>query len=280
MKHIKINTLFTGLLLLAILAGCGPATQGPTPVQEGALYTQAAQTFVAGLTLTAPAATQPPASATSLPATATLAPSATPLPTDTPVPSATLAPSDTPTGIPNTIYEEDFADETGWFTADEDEFIFEFANDGYRITNQLYNASVWSIRDVDEQDVRLEVDARRTEGPENGLYGLMCRQEDDENYYAFLIGAENIYAIAKMEDGEYETLKEGTVPAGVLRGGSQMDRIRADCVSDSLTLYANGQQLAQVDDDDFSNGAVGLVAKTSPDPGLEVLFDNFAIIRP
>jgi hypothetical protein len=83
-----------GLLLVAVLAGCGiaptaTATSTPVPTVDtkptfDAVSTQAAQTVIANLTLNAPTATP-------------VTPTNTPAPTNTPVPTETPAPTSTAT---------------------------------------------------------------------------------------------------------------------------------------------------------------------------------------
>jgi hypothetical protein len=95
-----------------------------------------------------------------------------------------------------------------------------------------------------------------------------------------VISSNGDYGIAKMEEGEFEFIQEGTDQAGVIKPDDETNRVRADCIGETLTLYANGQRLLEVQDDDFENGNVGLVAGTRQQPGVQALFDNFAILRP
>ncbi len=129
--------------------------------------------------------------------------------------------------------------------------------------------------------MRLEVDATKTAGPENGYYGFICRfNQEARNYYALVVSPDGTYGIAKSENNEYEFLQQGTAPAGVIQAGETTNQIRADCLGDTLTLYANGQQLLQVEDDDFETGWIGLVAGTRGQPDFAALFDNLTILQP
>ena len=47
-----------------------------------------------------------------------------------------------------------------------------------------------------------------------------------------------------------------------------------------ITLFVNGEQLLQVQDDDLRQGDVGLVAGTVGEPGTDILFDNFSLSEP
>jgi hypothetical protein len=108
----------------------------------------------------------------------------------------------------------------------------------------------------------------------------VCRHQDEDNYYALVVSPDGTYGIAKNEDGEFNFLEEGAAPANVIHGGDEVNRVRADCSDDRLTLYANGQRLAEIQDDDFTSGDVGLIAGTRGQEGTEALFDNFVVMRP
>jgi len=272
------------LLPLAVgLSACGQAAIPVVTTPPDAAYTQAALTIIAELTLNAPPATPtlppPEPSATSAPPA-----SPTPLPSDTPAPTVTLtsAPTATPPPAPagRLVFSDDFSDDTDWYVSQGDDFGFEFVEESYRIYVNLLNAPIWSLRDQNYSDVSMEVDVERVAGPENGLFGLMCRHVDEDNYYALLVGSDGGFAIGKMDNGEFEYLEEGQDQAGIIRRGEESNRVRAGCIGETLSLYANGQLLLEVQDDDFDDGGIGLIAKTRLIEGLDVLFDNLAVYEP
>jgi hypothetical protein len=290
----RSNLFWTTLLAAVVLSACGligtPAA--PTPFPDAA-YTAAAQTIIAQLTQNSPPATNTPPPTATTAAEATQAPTETPVvettatlaATDTPAATETPAPAESPEATESLdwrlVFEDDFSDDTGWFTDRGDDFGFEYAQGGYRIYVEILNATIWTIRERAASDVRLEVDAVRTSGAEDGYYGLVCRhQDEEESYYGLVISSDGSYGIGKSEDGEFEFLETGTAPDGVIESGEEPNRIRADCVGETLTLYANGQKLVEVQDDDFDSGFIGLVAGTRLSGGIEVLFDNYAVYEP
>jgi hypothetical protein len=268
-----------------MLASCGTGGVQPTPtLDRSAAFTAAASTISAELTRSAAGATE------TAPPTETPTPSATPIPTDTPLPTPTATLPDTPTPtttwsptaapIPGVVFEDDFSSGTGWDEQSGDRFGFGFVDGAYRITVDVLNAPIWSVRNQSFADVRLEVDVARTEGPQDGYYGLVCRHEDGEHYYGLVIGSNGFYGIFKQESDEHEFLVEGSAPEGLIQPGEAVNHVRADCIGENLTLYANGRQLAEVQDDDIEEGDIGLVAGTRLEGGLEVVFDNFVVARP
>jgi len=183
----------------------------------------------------------------------------------------------TPTENLKLLFSDDFSSEVGWYTEQGEKYGFEFIADGYRIYVNIPQAEIWSIRDNTYSDVILEVEAARMAGAKNGYYGLICRQVDDKNYYALVIGSDGFFGIGKVEDGELTFIQEGQDTAGVIYpDAATFNKIRADCIGDKLRLYGNGKLLVQAQDGSYQEGDTGLIIGTRTQPDLEVLFDNFA----
>jgi hypothetical protein len=256
--------------------------------EDDAIRTQAAETISAQLTNQASAGlvtgtpgglagSPSPTPQVTLVPTITLAP--TLQATQTAMPSPTL-PAE-PTRAAELVYEDDFSDDKGfWYTESNDDFGFKYVDDGYQLYINILNAPIWSIREYDSTDVIVEVEAALQEGAEDGYYGVVCRHQGEDDYYALVISPDSSYGIAKMEDGEFEFMAEGTDQAGAIHGGDASNRVRGECIGETLTLFANGQKLLEVQDDDLLNGDVGLLAGTRLSGGIEVLFTYFAILEP
>jgi hypothetical protein len=284
MNHLTWRLFGWGVLtvLLAGLVGCNFPGKEPESSPAGQ-FTQAAQTVEVQLTTVAQPATKMPGEVNPTAALLTSAPTTHPssLPQTTLSPSATSTPAPTPTENLKLLFSDDFSKQVGWYTEQGDDFGFEFIADGYRMYVDIVNANIWSIRDKTYTDTVLEVEAARMAGPTDGYYGLLCRQVDSKNYYVLAIGSNGFYGIGKMADGDFEFLQEGQDTRGVIYPGATMfNKIRADCIGDTLGLSANGQKLMEVQDSDFQEGVTGLMVGTREQPGLEVLFDNFATYQP
>jgi hypothetical protein len=274
----------TGLLFSLSLASCNLPGATPLPATDAILiYTQAAQTVSAQLTALATSTPAAPVAETALPSAPPAIHSSTPTiessPTTTASPTVelTLVP---PTTMPaELVYQDDFSDDTSWYTEENNRFSLELVDEGYKISINILNAPIWSIREQSFDDVIVEVDTTRLSGAKSGYSGLVCRHQDGENYYALVISSDGTYGIAKMEDGEFEFIQEGSDLSGAIKSGAA-NRVRSECISENLSLYANGQLLLQVKDDDFTSGAVGLLAGTRMEGAIEAFFDNFAIYQP
>jgi hypothetical protein len=283
----QILAILVSLVLFS--AGCNFSTQTSTPF-PAAEYTAAAQTLVMELTQNAPGQTPtssivetaiPPTEIP--PATATfpeISPTQTPLPTGTSTPTASITPMLAPTNSFIKVFEDDFSSEEGWYTEEGDEFGFKFVDDGYMIYVNFTNGAVVSYRERDYADVSLEADIARNSGPSDSYYGLTCRLQDLTNYYSLVISPDGSFAIIRMLDGKLKYILEGTAPAGVIRSGNETNRVRADCIGQTLTIFANGQKLGEIQDDNFSSGYVGLTAGNRMQTGIEAVFHFFAIYTP
>lgn len=280
------------IILAAILGGCsryfGPGN--PTPIPDLA-YTQAAQTIIADLTENAPENTptlSPAVPTDTQAAIQTPLATSTPSPTETPLPSPTSTPMPPDTEMPTAtqvagrlVYEDDFSKESGWAQQQNDSWSMGYANGGYFIEVNITDAPIWSVRNQELEDGLLEVDASRSQGPASGYYGLVCRHLNGDNYYTLVVSDEGPFGIGIVEDGEkLRFLQEGIAPPEVLNPAGTPNRLRADCVGTTLSLYANGVKLAEVQDSTFDAGDSGLLAGTWKETGLLVVFDNMIARSP
>lgn len=67
--------------------------------------------------------------------------------------------------------------------------------------------------------------------------------------------------------------------AAILQDDSP-NHLRFDCIDQTLTGYVNGRAVAITNDTDFPSGDAGLIAGTFDQPGVDVAFDNFVVIKP
>jgi hypothetical protein len=141
------------------------------------------------------------------------------------------------------------------------------------------DSPVFSAHSAIYKDTRAEVDIIRDDGPRENFFGLMCRFTNAQNYYRFVIGRDGYYNIGKKLAGQFVDLGSGSDDKAFIQGEG-VNRIRADCVGNTLILYNNGTKLLEVTDDSFTQGGVGLVVGTRNDTGADIYFDNFALSKP
>jgi len=182
----------------------------------------------------------------------------------------------------DTVFQDDFSNtSSGWDSVRTDDGMTDYDGGVYRIVVEKSQSDYWANPGLSLEDVRVEVDATKGGGPDDNDYGIICRYQDTENFYAFFISSDGFYAIAKIVDGEYTLIGfDSMQPSDKIRQGSATNTVRGDCVGSTLTLYVNGDQLYSVDDDAYASGDVGLIAGTFDTAGTDIRFDNFAVYRP
>ncbi len=151
---------------------------------------------------------------------------------------------------------------------------------GYRILVNTLQANFWSTPHKDFADVRLEVDAGKLAGPDRNRIGLICRS-DGSSYYFFIIGSDGYYGLGLYKDKQATLLGQAAMqPSTEIKTGAAVNHLRLDCTGNSLSAYVNGVGLSQVQDTTLRHGDVGLLAGTFDQPGVDVVFDNFAVLQP
>jgi len=185
-----------------------------------------------------------------------------------------------------TLFHDDFSDpNSGWESYKNDNGSAAYESGGYGMHVVTANWMIWNtLPDIFQNDIRVEVDATKIDGPDEDSLGVICRYQDNENYYYFAIANDGYAAIYKYLQGKFTVISsedgKGQQVDGIY-SGSITNHIRADCVGSTLTLYVNGAQVATATDDSFTGGQVGLLAgSTSDTGGVDILFDNFFVYRP
>ncbi len=196
-----------------------------------------------------------------LPATAAMA---------TAVPSGTL------------LFADDFSSPTtGWQRTQYGlDGIMDYDGGGYRILVNTPQANFWSTPHKDFADVRLEVDAGKLGGPDENRIGLICRS-DGASYYFFIIGSDGFYGLGLYKNKQAALLGQSTMqPSPAIDQGAAVNHLRLDCVGNHLDAYVNDVALAEAQDATLQHGDVGLLAGTFDQPGVDIVFDNFAVLKP
>jgi hypothetical protein len=140
---------------------------------------------------------------------------------------------------------------------------------------------LWGTAWLDFADVQIEVDAVRTAGPESASMGVICRYQDADNFYFAVITSHGYAGIGAYEEGGFRLLSgDGLQSTASVKGGSQVNHLRFDCVGSTLTLYVNGYQALMVEDARLTSGDVGLIAGSLEQAGVEVAFDDFVVFEP
>ena len=204
-------------------------------------------------------------------------------PSPTPLP-ASPQPTTLSTDKLTVLFRDDFSHpDSGWDTMHEKDATITYTDQGaYRIWLNYPHTVIWGNPGLSFTDSRIEVDAIKAAGPDNNQFGIICRYQDADNFYFFIISSDGYYGIGKTKDGQQTLLTDDgnmTFSSSIAKGHTP-NHLRADCVGHSLALWVNGHVLATVQDADFTRGDVGLLVGTFNEPGADILFDNFAVYQP
>lgn len=194
--------------------------------------------------------------------------------------SAAPIPSVPPAEPGDILFQDDFENNSsGWDRVSNESGIMDYDQGGYRILVQQPTMNFWSTPEKNFQNVRVEADVIRLNGPEENRVGLICRYQAGD-YYFFIISNDGFYAIGKFIGGNTILLGQAEMLSSDFILTNSINHLRADCIGNTLTFYVNFNQIASVQDTDFPSGDVGLVAGSFSEAGVDVSFDHFVVMQP
>ncbi len=178
----------------------------------------------------------------------------------------------------------DGTQECGWALYNRGGTVVGIEEEALRLSTSQPGQIWWTNPGRQFDDVIITVDARQVDGPNDNAFGVICRYQNEENFYLFLISGDGYYMIGKYQSGsnqiQYLTGAGEFVASDVINQGVAINQIRASCVGNQLTLSVNGIQLDSVTDPTFVTGDVGIGASTF-EPGTAVIeFDDFRVLAP
>lgn len=180
------------------------------------------------------------------------------------------------------LFRDDFSGQNiGWSTHEDSLSFAGFDLSGYRLWSRMPNFQFWSVPGLNFQDTLIQVRATKLDGPDDNLFGVICRYQNDENFYALMIGSDGYYGIYKRVEGVQTLVDQVHLDfSAAIAQGEAANTIQAVCRADQLALTVNDVRLIQVQDDTFSNGDAGIIVGNFTEPGVDILFDDFIVVSP
>jgi len=177
------------------------------------------------------------------------------------------------------FFSDDFsASNAQWSTYNQPGAVIEIKDGKLRVRVDDPYYDFWSTNGQSFTNVEVEINAEKVSGPDNNNYGLICRYVDSENYYAFLISSDGYYGILRVLEGNYQLLSSDSMQESpVIKPGSAINHLRADCVGTQLVFFVNGEFLTTVEDAALIKGQTGVIVGTFDEPGVEIHFDDFTV---
>ncbi|MBN1876119.1 MAG: hypothetical protein JXA33_17985 [Anaerolineae bacterium] len=127
----------------------------------------------------------------------------------------------------------------------------------------------------------ITVQVRHVQGTVNNWIGVICRQQDEDNYYLSAISADGFYLLLLVEDNTPTPLI-GPETSESIRTGKARNDLEVRCVGDALSLRVNGSPLFwHMDSSLRTDGGVALFADAVERGETSVTaFDNFMLTKP
>ena len=180
------------------------------------------------------------------------------------------------------LFRDDFSDENiGWSTHEDSLSFAGFDMSGFRLWSKMPDFQFWSVPGLNFKDSLVQVRANKLSGPDDNLFGVICRYRDEDNFYALMIGSDGYYGIYKRVDGTQTLVDQEHLDfSAEIERGEAANTIQAVCQADQLALIVNNVSLIQVQDDTFNHGDVGVIVGDFTESGVDILFDDFIVISP
>ncbi|UCC53247.1 MAG: hypothetical protein JSV68_04620 [Anaerolineaceae bacterium] len=184
------------------------------------------------------------------------------------------------------IFEDDFSGEQncGWLEYNRGGAVAAIDGGSLIISTSNPGEIWWTNPERAFNDVIVEVNTEQLGGPDDNAYGIICRYQDEENFYLFLISGDGYYAIGKYKSGQdrvtYLTEDGQFAKSDQINQGVAVNQLQASCVGNELSLSVNSYPLLTVIDSDFIGGDIGLAVSALQQGTVEVEFDDLRVMVP
>jgi hypothetical protein len=185
-------------------------------------------------------------------------------------------------GSGEVLFQDDFSlTSSGWDRYRDETYEADYADGAYRIRVFTPRTMVWSLPDVNLQEVRIVVEARSAAGSSDNLFGTICRYENADNFIFFIVSSDGFAGIGRYLDGERQLLTdESLLPTDAIPDNEARLTLTSVCSGRDLRLEINGESVAQIRIAQATNGDIGLLAGTYDSPDVTIEFDNLSVTNP
>jgi serine/threonine-protein kinase len=198
-----------------------------------------------------------------------------------PLPSATAAATASPTqaGLP---WGDDFSDPaSGFGVLTADDGSVEYAEGALRITSLAGGLEWFSpYLGLKEQDVQVEVTARRVEGPPLSELAVICRWQDDANYVAAAWRADGRVSVWKKADGVEDRWVDWTAVSGLEPAQGSPRLLQLTCRGAAIVFAVDGRTAAEAADPAPEAGGIAVMAGLLEQGRLVAEFDDLRVTPP
>ena len=181
----------------------------------------------------------------------------------------------------NVLFSDDFSNsKTGWDEYQDSEMMTGYDNGMYVVLNDVPQYYTYAYANKNLTDTSVEVESTLISGPMDVESGIICRSNGDNFYYG-IVSIDGYYGIAKAIGDDFSYIQADSMYSNsAINLGNETNKIRFDCVGNTLTLYVNGELLTSVTDNDLSSGDIGFIVGTYDEGGAKFGFDNLVVTKP
>ncbi len=201
--------------------------------------------------------------------------------TESPSPSPTVGQEDAEAAT--VLFVEDFstARTTQWALFDTDVGAAYIQRGELYLEDRGANTAVYTpLLGQAWEDVRLHVRVRQVEGTFNNWMGVLCRQQDEENYYLFAISADGYYLLLRVVDG-LATPLAGPTASDAIEVGRATNVMVVTCQGDYLSMMVNDDYMVARTDAELPGGGVALfVDAVEGRANTTVAFSRLEVYQP
>lgn len=198
------------------------------------------------------------------------------LPTET---LSDLEPTETVIPEDGLVFVDDFSDRSsGWPVNYEETLLIDYYQEGYHLALTSPDSITWAVVGPNFENVRIQVDSRQIGGEEDNYYGVICRYQDGNNFYAGVISSDGFSAILHLKDGTLDLISGDSFQESVvINQHMDLNLIVFTCIGSQFQLIVNGQLIAEGEDASIPTGDVGLIIGTLSAQSSDILFDNYSL---
>lgn len=180
------------------------------------------------------------------------------------------------------LMEEDFSENSShWEEVNNVYELKRYSAQGYFVSITPSDGRSISTSGKVFSNAKFSVEAQKVTGPESTNYGLVCRYQDKQNFYAFVVSTDGYAGIYRVQNGETKMLSgDKFVYSETIKQNDGINTITAVCQDDTLSLEINGLDVSSVKDNTFNIGELGLFLETSDEGSASAVFNNFLVVKP
>lgn len=188
----------------------------------------------------------------------------------------------TPTPEALVLFDDYVAVSPDWALFDTDQGAAYVYNEEFYLEDRGKGIAVYSpLLKQTYEDVKISVEMRYVQGSMKNWMGVICRQQDEANYYVLAISADGFYLIQRVVD-DVVTPLGGPTASEFIHTGKAKNTLEAMCQGNTLSLRVNDTLLVSCTDSTLSvQGQVALFTDAVESGGTTLTaFDDFTLAIP